>query len=44
MTYKMIKQNYTRGLWNAAMVAKAVEKGVITATEYKTITGKKYSA
>lgn len=42
MTYKMIKKNYDRGLWNAQMVAKGVEKGVITATQYEEITGEAY--
>ena len=30
MTFEMIKNNYDRNLWNAAMVGKGVEKGVIT--------------
>ena len=30
MTYEMVKRNFDRKLWNAAMVRKAVEKGVIT--------------
>ncbi len=42
MTYEQIKKNFDRGLWNAAMVAKAVEKGVITAAQYKAITGSDY--
>ena len=44
MTYAMIKRNYDRGLWNKLMVKKAVEKGVITAAEYQTITGEAYEA
>ncbi len=44
MTFEIIKSNYDRGLWNKKMVAKAVEKEVITAEEYQVITGKKYSA
>lgn len=43
MTYEMIKQNFERGLWNKQMVAKAVEKGVITPTEYQTITNEVYT-
>jgi uncharacterized XkdX family phage protein len=43
MNFETIKRNYDRGLWNKAMVKKAVEKGVINATEYKQITGEKYA-
>ena len=43
MTYEMIKQNFDRGLWNKIMVGKAVEKGVITETEYQNITGEVYT-
>lgn len=43
MTYDMIKRNYDRGLWNKAMVKTAVKKGVITAEQYKEITGENYS-
>lgn len=43
MTYETIKRNYDRKLWNAQMVAMAVKKGVITAEQYKEITGEKYS-
>jgi hypothetical protein len=42
MTYEMIKKNYDRGLWNKQMVAIAVKKGVITAAQYKDITGDDY--
>lgn len=42
MNFNTIKNNYTKGLWNKAMVGKAVEKGVITAAEYKEITGDDY--
>lgn len=42
MTFEMIKRNYDRGLWNCAMVGKAVEKGVISAEDYLTITGESY--
>ena len=30
MTFEQIKKNFERKLWNKQMVAKAVEKGVIT--------------
>lgn len=42
MNFEMIKRNYDRGLWNKLMVAKAVEKRVITELEYKQITGEDY--
>lgn len=42
MNYAGIKRNYDRGLWNKQMVALAVRKGVITAAEYKEITGEDY--
>ena len=42
MNYAGIKRNYDRGLWNKQMVALAVRKGVITAAEYKEITGEYY--
>ena len=44
MTYEAIKRNFDRKLWNAKMVAVAVKKGVITAEQYKEITGKDYPA
>ncbi len=44
MTYEAIKRNFDRKLWNAKMVAVAVKKGVITAEQYKQITGKDYSS
>lgn len=44
MSYEMIKRNYERGLWNKMMVGVAVQKGVITATQYEEITGSPYSA
>ena len=43
MTFEQIKKNYDRKLWNKQTVAKAVEKGVITAEQYKKITGKNLS-
>ena len=42
MNFDTIKRNYDRGLWSASMVAVAVRKGVITAAQYKEITGKDY--
>lgn len=42
MSYEMIKKNYERGLWNAEMVKKAVEKSVITEEQYKEITGESF--
>ena len=44
MTYESIKRNFDRKLWNEKMVAVAVKKGVITAEQYKEITGKDYPA
>ena len=44
MTYEAIKRNFDRKLWNAKMVAVAVKKGVITAEQYKKITGEDYHA
>ena len=43
MTYEMVKRNYDRKLWNAAMVRKAVEKGVITPEQFQEITGEAYT-
>lgn len=43
MNFDGIKRNYDRGLWNKQMVALAVHKGVITAAEYKEITGEDYA-
>lgn len=42
MTYEIIKRNYDKGLWSAAMVRVAVRKGVITKAQFKEITGKDY--
>lgn len=44
MTYDIIKRNYDRKLWNEKMVSMAVVKGVITAAQYKEITGEDYKA
>ena len=43
MTFDIIKRNYERKLWNEAMVAVAVAKGVITEDQYREITGQEYS-
>ncbi len=42
MNYGLIKRNFERGLWSAAMVKVAVRKGVITPEQYREITGKDY--
>jgi len=42
MNYKTVKANYEKGLWTKAMVRLAVRKGVITAAQYKEITGEDY--
>lgn len=42
MSFEIIKRNFDRGLWSANMVALAVRKGVITAEQYKAITGENY--
>jgi uncharacterized XkdX family phage protein len=39
MTYEQIKRTFERGLWNVQMVRTAVKKGVITAEQFKEITG-----
>ena len=39
MTFEQIKKNFDRKLWNKQMVKLAVVKGVITANQYKEITG-----
>ena len=43
MTYETIKRNFDRKLWNKQMVALAVRKGIITAEQYKQITGEAYA-
>ena len=42
MNFETIKRNYERGLWNKNMIRLAVRKGVITAEEFKEITGEAY--
>ena len=39
VSFDIIKSNYDKGLWTAAMVATAVKKGVITKEQYTQITG-----
>ena len=44
MNFATIKRNYEKGLWSLAMVKMAVRKGIISAEEYKEITGNDYMA
>ena len=44
MNFEIIKKNYERGLWSAAMVRVAVRKGVITEEQYEGITGVSYAS
>ena len=37
-----IEKWYKQGLWTAEMVRNAVAKGIITAEDYKEITGEEY--
>lgn len=41
--YEKILYFYKTGVWNKDKVRNAVEKGKITAAEYKKITGEKYT-
>lgn len=41
--FEKVQQFYDLGFWTISQVGDAVEKGWITAAEYKTITGEKYS-
>ena len=43
MNFKMIKNNFDKGLWSIAMVKVAVKKGVITKEQFKEITGEEYT-
>lgn len=43
MNYDVIKKNYDKGLWSKQMVKVAVKKGIITAEQYKEITGEAYA-
>jgi uncharacterized XkdX family phage protein len=40
--FERIQKWYKQGLWTAEMVRNAVEKGVITAEQFKEITGGDY--
>lgn len=42
MTYEIVKKNFKSGLWSEAVVRIAVRKGVITAKQFKEITGKDF--
>lgn len=42
MNFDTIKRNYDKGLWTKAMVRVAVRKGIITAEQYREITGETY--
>ena len=44
MNYETIKQNYQKGLWTLVLVKMAVKKGLISAVQFKEITGETYSA
>lgn len=39
MNFATIKRNYEKGLWSAAMVKMAVQKGIITEEQYQGIVG-----
>jgi len=40
--FEIAKRNYERGLWTDTMIHKLVEKGKLSAKEYKEIVGKDY--
>lgn len=40
--FNLVKKYYEQGLWSKKRVHDAVEKGWITAAEYKEITGEEY--
>ena len=42
MSFERIKYFYDAGLWSSPMVKTAVRKGIITADQYKEITGEDY--
>ena len=42
MNFETIKHNFEKGLWSKPMVKMAVKKGIITAEQYKEITGERY--
>lgn len=41
--FEMAKRNYNNGTWVKEMVAAIVKKGLLTADEYKEITGEDYA-
>lgn len=41
--FEKVKKFYDLGIYNNAVVANFVKKGVLTPEEYKTITGEDYS-
>ena len=43
MTFEKIKKHFDNKRWTAQHVAVAVHKGVITAAQYKQITGQNYT-
>lgn len=44
MNFELIQMNYERKLWTKPQVKMSVKKGVITAEQYKEITGEAYEA
>ncbi len=40
--FEMVKNNYDNGYWSIERVHAVVAKGLITASEYKEITGETY--
>ena len=42
--YQKAKEKYESGAWTKAMLKVLVEKGKLTAAEYKQITGEEYDA
>lgn len=42
MSYERIKYYFEAGLWAKAMVKTAVRKGIITVSQYESITGEAY--
>lgn len=44
MNFEQIKKNYDKGLWSKSMVRIAVVKGIISISEYREITGERYTS
>lgn len=42
MDFNKVKELYDRGLWKIFLVRKAVTKGIITADQFKEITGQDF--